>query len=77
MTSLRNIDSIPHKIIFFKAVAIASTSSNVLCFPKEIRIVPLARLSGIRIACNTWEISVFLLSQAEPVEMQIPIRSIR
>ena len=63
--------------IFIRAFNIASTSSSVLDFPREIRTVPLAQSSSSRIDCKTCETSVFLLLHAEPVEIHIPVKSSR
>ena len=63
--------------IFIRPFHIASTSSSVLDFPREIRTVPLAYSSSSRIDCKTCETSVLLLLHAEPVEIQIPVKSSR
>ena len=65
-----------YRTILISVAAIIETSSLVLFFPREMRIVPSARDLSKFMADSTCETWVRLLSQAEPVEIQIPFRSI-
>lgn len=60
-----------------RALAIVTASSSVLSLPNEIRIVPSEYSDGTPIALITCETSVFTESQAEPVDIHIPIKSKR
>ena len=60
-----------------RAFAIIIASSSVLSLPNEIRIVPSEYSDGTPIALITCETYVFTESQAEPVDIQIPIKSKR